>query len=141
MLPNMLLLCLALLLCTCKAQQRSTNIQVVNGKRFYIHKIEKKQSLYSISKLYNVPLDTLYKLNPELRNGAKAEQEIRIPFETPGSTAQQQATDTNKYLTHKVGKGETIYSISRKYQITEQQLAAYNHALAQGIKVGLVLIV
>src|SRR4249919_1108009 len=78
LMSNLMLILLAMLLFTCKAQQRSTNIQVVNGKRFYIHKIEKKQSLYSISKLYNVSLDSIYKFNPELKAGAKADQEIKI---------------------------------------------------------------
>jgi LysM repeat protein len=140
-LSNLLLMVLATLLFTCKAQQRSTNVQVVNGKRFYIHKIEKKQSLYSISKLYNVNLDTIYKFNPELKKGAKAEQEIRIPVETPGTTMQAGATDTNKYLTHKVEKGETVYSISKKYKLTEKQLETFNPALSQGLKEGQVLIV
>src|SRR4051812_19894334 len=103
-LSNLLLVILAMLLFTCKAQQRSTNVQVVNGKRFYIHTIEKKQSLYSISKLYNVTLDTIYRVNPELKFGAKAGQEIRIPVDMPGTTQQAGATDTNKYLTHKAAK-------------------------------------
>ena len=135
---------LLLVFAGCRAQNKSTNIQTIAGKKYYIHVIEKKQSLYALSKLYNVSVDELYAVNPELRNGAKANQEIKIPF-TPTSTATPSVTavqiDTNKYLTYKVGKGETLYSISKKFSLTEKQLVAYNPTLTQGMKEGQVLIV
>jgi LysM repeat protein len=136
-----LMLLLALLLFTCKAQQKSQNIQVVNGKRFYIHKIEKKQSLYSISRLYNVSVDTLFKLNPELKEGAKANQEIKVPFESAPQSTAAATIDSNKFLTHSVAKGETVYSISRRYGISEKQLKTYNPVIEQGLREGQLLIV
>lgn len=125
-------------------QNKSTTIQVQENRKFYIHKIEKGQSLYAISKLYGISVEELYNYNPELKQGAKAGQEIRIPVnapvaeKTPSITA---SSDTSKYLTHKLVKGETIYSICRKYNITERQLAAYNPALSQGLKEGQVIVV
>jgi LysM repeat protein len=129
----------------CKAQQnKSSNIQTIAGKKYYVHMIEKKQSLYSISKLYNISIEELYAVNPELKNGAKFGQEIKIPF-APATTATATTTsvqiDTNKYLTHKVAKGETMYSLSKKFSLSEKQLLAYNPALSQGIKEGQVIIV
>ncbi|MBL7902829.1 MAG: LysM peptidoglycan-binding domain-containing protein [Bacteroidia bacterium] len=126
------------------AQNKSTNIQVQENRKFYIHKIEKGQSLYAISKLYGVSVEDLYNYNPELKQAVKAGQEIRIPFQTvnaektPGVSTQM---DTAKYITHKLLKGETIYSICRKYNITERQLAAYNPGLSQGLKEGQVIVV
>jgi LysM repeat protein len=128
----------------CKAQNRSTNIQTIGGKKFYVHKIEKKQSLYAITKLYNVSLEELYSCNPELREGAKANQEIKVPFApstTAAVTASATAIDTNKYLTHKVAKGETMYSLSRRYNVTEKQLLNFNPSLSQGMREGQLVIV
>jgi len=126
------------------AQDKSTNIQVQENRKFYIHKIEKGQSLYAISKLYGISVDELYNYNPELKQGAKAGQEIRVPFLTASAektpTPNVQA-DTAKYITHKLAKGETIYSICRKYGITERQLAAYNPNLSQGLKEGQIIVV
>ncbi|HQQ94556.1 MAG TPA: LysM peptidoglycan-binding domain-containing protein [Bacteroidia bacterium] len=128
---------------TIQAQAKSETVQVQDGKKFYIHKIAKGQSLYAISKLYNVSVDELYDLNPDLRNGAKAGQEIRIPM--PGSvnavSTGSMNADTAKYLTHKLQKGETMYSICRKYAISERQLALYNPALSQGLKEGQIIVV
>lgn len=133
------------------SQTKSTNIQTLDGKKFYIHKIEKGQSLYAISKLYNTSLDALYLVNPELKAGAKSGQEIKIPVTALNATLSSNtaitntptpvAVDTNKYLTHKILKGETVYSILRKYNLTEKQLNAYNPSLTQGLKEGQLLIV
>ncbi len=137
-LSRALLLMLALLLSTCKAQQKSTNVQSINGQSYYIHTIQKKQSLYAISKLYNVSVDTLFELNPELRNGAKADQQIKVPVV---SSAENQEADTSRYITHKVIKGETVYSLTRKYNISEKRLLEYNPVLAEGLKEDQLIIV
>lgn len=134
------------------AQTKSTNLQSIDGKSYYIHKIEKGQSLYSITKLYNVTLDELYTTNPELKNGVKANQEIKIPTGMAGvkpvpTTAVNtntpitgQQVDTSKYFTYKISKGETIYSITKKFNLTEAQLNSYNPGLAQqGLKDGQII--
>ena len=126
----------------CVAQNKSTNVQTIDGKKYYIHQIEKKQSLYAISKMYNVSVDDLYLANPELKAGAKADQVIRIPFPAPvAASTPSLGIDTNKYRTHTVAKSETVYSLTRKYNITEAQLLNYNPSIAQGLKEGQVIIV
>jgi LysM repeat protein/ABC-type branched-subunit amino acid transport system substrate-binding protein len=137
--------------CLCFAQTKSTNIQTIDGKKYYIHKIEKSQSLYSISKLYSASLDEIYKANPELKTiGAKVNQDIKIPVvptvTTPlsGTVAINSPTveiDTSKYLTYKVSKSETVYAITRRFNITEKQLATYNPGITPALKEGQVLIV
>ena len=62
------------------AQTKSNNIQTIDGTKYYIHKIEKSQSLYSISKLYGVTLDEIYLLNPEVKSGTKINQEIKLLY-------------------------------------------------------------
>ncbi|WP_317898440.1 PBP1 and LysM peptidoglycan-binding domain-containing protein [Aurantibacillus circumpalustris] len=132
-------------------QTKSSNIQTIDGKKYYIHKIQKSQSLYSISKTYTVSLDEIYKLNPELKTqGAKVDQEIKIPF---GVSAPVVITptvspgiptiviDTNKYVVHKIAKSETVYSITRHYKITEKELAAFNPGITPALKEGQLIIV
>jgi LysM repeat protein len=126
-----------------KGQVKSTNIQTLDGKKYYIHKIEKGQSIYAISKTYGVGLEEIYNNNPELKSGARANQEIKIPVlsqSTASVSGQPPAIDTSRYYTYKVQKGETIYSLQKKVNLTEKQLIAYNPALAQGLKEGQVLI-
>ena len=120
-LPNKILLSslFFMLTITLNSQTKSNNIQTIDGKKYYIHKFEKGQSLYAVSKFYAANLDQLYLLNPELKNGVKAGQEIKIPYTGAESaivsnTASVDAIDTLKYLRYKITKGETVYSISKK---------------------------
>jgi LysM repeat protein len=125
-------------------QNKSTNIQVQENRKFYIHKIEKGQSLYAISKLYNVSVEELYNYNPELKEGAKAGQEIRVPLANVAAEKSPSTTvlsDTSRFITHKVLKGETVFSICRKFNISERQLATYNPSISQGLKEGQALII
>lgn len=142
---------LFLVSCFCLAQTKSTNIQTVEGKKYYIHKIEKSQSLYAISKTYSVSLEDIYKANPDLKtNGVKAEQEIKIPFApTPAVVSTNSLSlstptvviDTNKYVTYKIAKSETVYGITRRFNITEKQLAAYNPGITPALREGQIVIV
>lgn len=145
--------------CTCAtslfSQAKSTVIQKINGVDYYIHKIEHKQSLYAISKLYNVTVDDIYAANPETKGGTKAGQEIKIPVK-PAAIAGNTVTtksntivpstalpiDTLKYITYKVSKSETLYSISKRFNVTEVELKIWNPSLiTQGVKDGQLIIV
>lgn len=134
------------------AQTKSTNIQTIEGKKYIIHTIEKGQSLYSISKLYNVSLDDIYKFNPDSKNGTKAGQEIKIPFvvnnalptNTIAVMAENSNTktnlDTSFYLYHKVSRGESLYSILRKYNKSEKDLTAINPNFSSNLKEGQIIL-
>ncbi|MEO8762107.1 MAG: LysM peptidoglycan-binding domain-containing protein [Bacteroidia bacterium] len=112
----------------------SKNISVVNGKKYYLHKVEKGQSLYGIAKIYGLDLNTLIVENPEAIDGIKAGQELKIPAEKPKEQNQPTLKDYENYITHKVAKGETVYNICTKYKITEQQLTQLNPDIKNGLK-------
>lgn len=115
------------------AQTKSTDIRTINGKKYYIHKVEKGQSLYAISKLYNMDVNSILAENDEAIDGLKPGQELKVPVE---SLVQRSPTglDTNHYVYHRVKKGETIYAITKKYAIDEKKLAAWNPGLTAGLK-------
>lgn len=131
---------LSLSSCVTHAQVKSTDIKTINGKKYYIHKVEKGQSLYAIAKTYNMDVNAILAENDEAIDGIKNGQELKIPFETT-LTKSVIAIDTNKYIYHRVVKGETIYSITKKYSIDEKKLASYNPTLINGLKEGEFVIV
>ncbi|MBP6978001.1 MAG: LysM peptidoglycan-binding domain-containing protein [Bacteroidales bacterium] len=47
------------------------------------HVVKKKETLYGLSKQFNVSIDELFLLNPQLRNGLKNGQTIKIPVKDP----------------------------------------------------------
>ena len=129
-------------------QLKSNTIKTINGKKYFLHKVEKKQTLYSISKLYSVDLEAIYNLNPELKSGVKAEQEIIIPIadkklnniKSENDNLSTEAIDTIKFITHKAGKSETLYSICKKFNISEEVIIELNPFLRTGLKEGQLLI-
>ena len=60
-------------------QMRSTIIEKVNGKEFYIHTVKRGQTLYMIAKAYEADINEIIQENPEVREGIKSGQKIRIP--------------------------------------------------------------
>jgi len=80
-------------------QIKSSRIEKINGSNFYIHTVKKGQTLYMISKVYDVDIDEIIQDNPEIRQGLKSGQKIRIPApKTVESTKRQSKTspDENK---------------------------------------------
>ena len=67
---------------TLKAQQpaKSQIITEYNGKQYYIHTVQKKQTLRDISELYDVTIAEILFENKELKNNPKQGSIIRIPY-------------------------------------------------------------
>ena len=138
---NFILSCiLCLLSFVTLAQTKSTDIRTINGKKYYIHKVEKGQSLYAIAKTYNMDVNSILAENDDAIDGLNAGQELKIPFESLMKPASM-VIDTNKYVYHKIQKGETVYAITKKYSIDDKTINALNPNVSKGIKEGEYLIV
>jgi len=98
--------------------------------------VEPGATLFSISRKFNIPVDELRKLNPELNNGLKAGQVIRLrPADTAPGTQYVTVQDTIvSFMYHRVKRGETVYSIARRFGIRVADIMKYNPQAAQGIQ-------
>ncbi len=111
------------------------------GKEYYYHEIKKGESLYGIAKKYGWDVEELVRLNPntssEMNKGARLYYptgKVTVVTETPTELN----IDSISYepITHVVKKGETVYSISRQYNVPLDVIyAAYPNA-KYGIKIG-----
>lgn len=106
---------------TVRAQEgRSNSIVYIGGVRFYVHTVVAGQTLSSLARLYEVDNATLLKHNPAAADGLKIDQTIKIPFtaksDKAAAVADRKARKT--FTTHRVAKGETLYSIARRYEIS-----------------------
>lgn len=59
--------------------ERSSEITKIGGKEYYLHRVKAGHTLYSISKVYNVSIEELEVLNPELKDGLKIGHVLGIP--------------------------------------------------------------
>ena len=61
------------------AIERSSEKTKIGGKEYYMHHVKQGQTLYGISKAYNVTIEEIEALNPEVKDGLKAGHVIGIP--------------------------------------------------------------
>ena len=122
--------------------KKSTKTERIDGKSFYIHTVEKGQTLYSICKVYEISQNDLVFENPELINGLKPNQILKIPVKTKDAKENPAVINENNLLNvnyHTVEKGETFYSISKKYNLSVDTLqknnASFNGVIKKGDKI------
>lgn len=115
--------------------------RVVKGRTFLVHKVGPKETMYGISRKYQVPVDTLYALNPGATLVIRPDQEILIPAPKSGNVpVSASSPEVPNGATHVVTAGETLYGLARKYKTTESELRRLNPAVGDYLKVGEVLI-
>ena len=104
---------------------------------FINHKVEKKQTLYSIAKLYAVKQREIILANPEIEQGLKEGVTIKIPVATIKKEKREDLTQNNE-LTHKkhlIKKKETFYSLSKLYNVSIDSIKMVNGGLKKGLKI------
>lgn len=112
--------------------ERSKNKVIISGVAYYVHLVKKGETAYSISKAYGTTVEELIKENPPVLYGVNEGQALRIPVDSvtdtpPSVTLQEQAErDYDRYIYHKLQPGETIYYLSRTYDVSENEIILSN---------------
>lgn len=118
--------------------KKSKKTEIVEGKKYYLHTVEKGQTLYAIAKAYDLTVNDILVENPDALNGIKPGQVLRIPAEKKTATTLPPA-DTAKFVIHHVAAGETVYGISKKYNVSENEIYNANPDARFGLKAGMEL--
>ncbi len=93
-----------------------------------IHIIEKGDTLYSISKKYNTPVDSILKKN-NLSDPSKIKigQKLIIPTASSAKNDKKTNTKTNsEELTHVIQKGDTLYALAKKFGVKFSDILKLN---------------
>lgn len=109
-----------------EAQKSKATIQE-GGTKYYVHLVEKGNTLYNISKAYNVSANKIEQINPELKEGLKIGMELKIPFHVP---------QEDDYIYHIVKKKETLYQIAKIYNVQIEDIIETNDIQNESISVG-----
>lgn len=121
-----------------------------SSEPYIIHKVESKETLYSLAKKYNVSMESICDLNPELKTGnLKVGAKLKFvnpnptPAVTENSVAETQKVDeiANVNVVHKVLPKETLYKISKQYNVKIDELVKLNPGVENGLPVDYLLIV
>ncbi|MCF8223096.1 MAG: LysM peptidoglycan-binding domain-containing protein [Bacteroidales bacterium] len=107
--------------------ERSDDKVIIGGEYYYIHVVDSLQTLYSISKAYNVDIEDITRENPPAVYGLRIGQALKIPVREERETKPEK--DHERFVYHVLQQGESIYSLSSKYDIPQDKIIAANPGL------------
>jgi LysM repeat protein len=105
----------------------------INTDNIAPYVVKAKDTKYSIAKNNHITMDQLETLNPGMKEELKINDLIYIPKgEVP-------ASGKDDYAVHTVTKGETLYSLSKTFGISQEELLLANPELKEGVRDGMLL--
>ena len=102
----------------CIAQKNEYPIVHEGDMDFYVYTPEKGEGLYSVSRKFEIPLSDIIYYNPNLGNVLKEGSKVLIPIKK----------ELNKKY-HIIAPKETLYGVSKKYNLTPEDLMSVNPGL------------
>ncbi len=121
-------LCLAWMgLSYLQAQNYPTD--TIKGKVYYKYAVQKGEGLFRISQNFGVSQEEIIRSNPELGNsGLKLGQVILIPYVAK--------IDSSQYIIHQLQPKETLYGLSKQYDVTIKEITLLNPVVTQRMAIG-----
>lgn len=107
-----------------------------------IHEIVAGDTKYSISKKYGISVEELEKQNPEIKDNFPLGFQLKINKSTSEISALEEVKPHAKpidLLEYTVKSGETLYSLTHLFNLSEASLMGLNPSLKDGVKEGMVL--
>lgn len=135
------------------AQSLPYETVTANGQLYYKYNVKPGEGVYAVSRTFSVSVAEILRHNPDANKGLKNGQQLLIPVpanntgvtNTPitptpsSSSAHQDPVDQNTTFKHTVVRGETVYSLSKMYNTTVEEIYRYNPGTREGITEGQVL--
>ena len=98
--------------------------------------VKKGDSLYSIANKYNTTVEELKRINNLTSNALSIGQVLKLPSDKPNKIEQEKNT-----ITYTVQKGDSLYSIARKYSTTIDKIKDLNNLTTNLLSIGQVLLI
>lgn len=107
--------------------------------KFIKHTVSKGETINSIAQKYKVTPFDIYKLNPDSQNGIQQDKVLLIPSTvvTNSSIVEKKPSEHQPSKKHLVQPKETLYSLSKQYNVTVDDIKNANQELLKdGLKIG-----
>jgi len=98
---------------------------VLDQNSVFYHKIERGETVYSLAAMYNTTEAEIYRLNPSARSGITEGAILIIPQRKIISEVKEE-----NYRYHTISPKETLYSVSKTYSLTPEDIIAANPGLS-----------
>ncbi len=101
------------------------------------HIVRHGETLFAISRIYNISVSDLKAINVLEKNDIKIDQRlIIVPVKNVINAENKPQKESNNLFYYQVEKGETLYAISRKFNVSVTVLKQLNNGNLNQIKVG-----
>lgn len=102
----------------------------LSAQNYIEHKIKKGETIESIAKKYLVTPFDIFALNPDAKSDFKPNTILIIPnSKIKNEPFNEESKELIGYKTHKVKRKETLYGLSKKYNVSEDELKKANRFL------------
>lgn len=115
-----------------KASVVKKNINNQNDSN--IHIVKTGETLYSISKLYQISIQELMDLNQMHSNSITVGQQLKVKL-----IIKEKTTSNPIKTTHTVKSGDTLYSISKLYNVEVETIKKLNNLTTNSLQIGQIL--
>ncbi|MCK9412334.1 MAG: ABC transporter substrate-binding protein [Prolixibacteraceae bacterium] len=113
---------------------------VIGDNRFILHKVERNQTLYSISKIYDCSQEEILAANKTITGVIKKGMVLKIPDHTY-QKPQAVKIDESKFTRYQIISGDNYYQLNLKYGVVEEELLKLNPELKDGLKAGQIILI
>lgn len=139
----------ALALCPlCAVAALDLPVKTVKGRQFYYYEVKKGDTLYGIASRLSISRKDIVESNPEAGDLIRVGQILYFPVDRFGDGTpvadtvvpqENTAPARTDVVVHQVKKGDTLYGLSRKYNVDVESIIALNPGSRTGIKAGATL--
>ncbi|NEW83693.1 MAG: LysM peptidoglycan-binding domain-containing protein, partial [Mariniphaga sp.] len=113
-----------------------------NDHLYIYHSVRKKETVFSIAQRSGITSEDIYQYNPQARNGIKEGEVLKIPKpQTSDNESKARIDETQQLIKHVVRRKETLFSIAKQYNITQEDILRANPTVRGGLSKGTVLII
>ena len=128
--------------------QGVTSLKVKDGTTLVKHHVVKGETLYALTKKYGSDINEVNSVNPEAAAGLKLDQVIYFPVkntvpavvkpvETVATTpVETKVVFSDSIVNYTVKKGETLYTIAKRYMISATDLQKFNNMKSTALTPG-----
>ena len=97
------------------------------SQAFKYHTVAPEENVYRIAQKYDVSVESIYKYNPDAKNGVQVGSKLVVPVQ--GETSETSGEAAVSFKSHRVEKKETLYSLSKQYDVSIDEIKKYNKQL------------
>lgn len=112
----------------------SLRTEMINGKLHVVHQVGEKETLYGLSRRYGTTVADILAQNPTADAGLEVGQILKIPY--GGKPKTPDAVKSADGIVHRVAPKETMFSIARYYNVSVDDIKAWNNLKDGNLSIG-----